>query len=417
MTRTGPGTRDGRTSARSAHQNAGDTDVVVLDPHDAGTQQDPFAVYAHLRRDHPVLVMPDGTAVVSRHADIVELLKGGGVSSAQEAGAAGAPVAALAEHSRSVMIASDPPVHTRRREAVAPSLAPDALRSVRDTTETQVSALLDCMPSTGVVDLVPVLAARVPARTLLDLLGLPHVDEQPVRRWTAGFSDGISPWAGADGEVRAGAAMAELRDHLRPALDARRRTPLADVLTALATSRDLDDDEALQQAVLLCTAGLDTTADLLASAIAAVAARPDVWQRVVVDPASEAPAVVEETLRFESPVPFVMRSLMAPREVAGVHLDGGTPLLLAVAAANRDEAVFTDPERFDPGRIARGERRHLAFGYGVHRCLGAPLARLQATVVLRALAERHPTLALAAPVRARPRLFFRGPEAVLVDLG
>jgi cytochrome P450 len=211
--------------------------------------------------------------------------------------------------------------------------------------------------------------------------------------------------------------MAELRDHLRPSLDARRRTPLADVLTALATSPDLDDDEALQQAVLLCTAGLDTTADLLASAIAGVAAEPQWWEHLVGDPEDIAPAVVEETLRWESPVPFVMRSVTTSIEVAGVSLDAGTPLLLAVGAANRDEDVFTDPETFDPGRVARGERRHLAFGSGIHRCLGAPLARLQATVVLRALAERNPALTLAAPVRARPRLFFRGPEAVVVDLG
>ncbi len=388
---------------------------VVLDPHDPATQQDPFPVYARLRHDHPVLRMPDGSVVLSRHADISSLLKSAAVTSAQEAGAVGAPVGALAAHSRSVMIASDPPVHTRRRDAVAPSLAPDALRSIRDAIEGQVQTLLDQLPS-GRVDLVPTLTSRVPARTLLDLLGLPHVDEGPVRDWTAAFSDGISPWADADGERRAGAALAGLRDHLRPALEARRADAAPGLLTTLARSSDLDEDEAVQQAVLLCTAGLDTTADLLASAVAAAGADPDLWRRLVDDADAVAPAVVEETLRWESPVPFVMRGLKDTVTVAGVELPAGTPLLLAVGAANRDEAVFTDPERFDPDRMARGERRHLAFGFGIHRCLGAPLARLQATEVLKALAARHPSLALGEPTRARPRLFLRGPQQVLVDL-
>ena len=390
---------------------------LALDPHDPATQQDPFATYALLRRQHPVLPMPDGTVVVSRHSDVTSLLKGTAVTSAQEAGAAGAPVAALAEHSRSVMLASDPPVHTRRRGAVAPSLAPDALRPIRDAVEGRVDALLDQLPTAGEVDLVPTVTARVPAGTLLDLLGLPDVDEEPVRRWTAAFSDGISPWADDDGEARAGRALAELRDHLSPALAARRASEGGSgLLRTLALSPDLDEDEAVQQAVLLCTAGLDTTADLLASAVAATISA-GWWARLAAAPDEVAPALVEETLRWESPVPFVMRSLLEPTTISGVALDAGAPLLLAVGAANRDDDVFTDPERFDPDRVARGERRHLAFGLGVHRCLGAPLARLQATVVLRALAARHPSLALVAPTRARPRLFFRGPEAVVVRLG
>jgi cytochrome P450 len=393
--------------------DAGDA---LLDPYDPELQQDPFPTYRRLREHHPVLRMPDGSVVVSRHPDVVALLKSESVSSAQEAGAAGAPVASLAEHSRAVMIASDPPVHTRRRDAVAPSLAPAALRPVGATIEAHVATLLDALPDDATVDLVPALTARVPARTLLDLLGLDDVDEGPVRTWTGAFSDGISPWAGADGEATAGAALSALRDHLRPILDERAGRPRSDLLTALATNPALDGDEALQQAVLLCTAGLDTTADLLASAVAVAAADPDLWSRLAADPAGWAPNVVEETLRCESPVPFVMRRLVAPVEVAGVSLEAGTPLLLAVGAANRDDRAFTDPERFDPTRIDRGERRHLAFGSGVHRCLGAPLARLQGAVVLRALADRYPGMHLAEPVVARPRLFLRGPDAVRVRL-
>ena len=223
--------------------------------------------------------------MVSRHADVVALLKSEAVSSAQEAGAAGAPVASLAEHSRAVMIASDPPVHTRRREAVAPALLPAELRPLAAAIEARVGELLDALPATGAeVDLVPALTARVPARTLLDLLGLDHADEAPVRAWTGAFSDGISPWAGPDGEATAGAALAELRDHLRPILADRDARPRPDLLSALATNPALDDDEALQQAVLLCTAGLDTTADLLASAVAVAAADPELWARLVADP-------------------------------------------------------------------------------------------------------------------------------------
>lgn len=387
---------------------------MLLDPTDPDLQQDPFPTYRDLRDHHPVLTMADGSVVVSRHADVVALLSSPQVSSAQEAGAPGAPVAALAEHSQAVMIASDPPVHTRRRGAVAPSLAPAALRPVGETVAAHVDELVTGLPDGEPVDLVAALAARVPARTLLDLLGLDRADEADVRRWTSAFSDGISPWAGPDGEERAGAALVALRDHLRPVLESRRREPAADLMGALATDPALRGDEALQQAVLLCTAGLDTTADLLASALAVVAADPELWAAVVADPDALAPAVIEEALRCEAPVPFLMRRLVSPVEVSGTELAEGTALLLAVGAANRDPSVFTDADRFDPGRMLRGERRHLAFGSGVHRCLGAPLARLQGAAVLRALARRAPRLELAEPVRARPRLFLRGPEAVVV---
>ncbi len=113
-------------------------EAAVLDHHDASVQQDPYPTYRRLRDRDPLLRMPDGSVVVSRHLDVVALLKSEGVSSAQQAGTAGAPVASLAEHSRAVMIASDPPVHTRRREAVAPSLVPAALRPVGATIEDHV---------------------------------------------------------------------------------------------------------------------------------------------------------------------------------------------------------------------------------------------------------------------------------------
>jgi cytochrome P450 len=299
---------------------------------------------------------------------------------------------------------------------VAPALAPAALVPFGPAIEEHVRVLIDGLATDGTVDLVATLTAQVPARTLLHLLGLEEVDEERVRAWTSAFSDGISPWARPGGEARAGAALAALRDHLRPVLDARAERPRPDLLTALATNPSLDGDEALQQAVLLCTAGLDTTADLLASAVAATAAEPGLWAALVDDPAGRAPNLVEETLRCESPVPFLMRRLVEPVEVAGEAVAAGTPVLLAVGAANRDERVFTDAERFDPSRMERGERRHLAFGSGVHRCLGAPLARMQGAIVLRELARRFPTLRLAEPVVARPRLFLRGPEAVRVRL-
>jgi cytochrome P450 len=388
----------------------------LLDPFDASTQQNPFAAYRSMRRHHPVLHLPDGTAVVSRHADVVDLLRAGTLSSTQEAGAAGAPVASLARHSRSVMVAADPPVHTRRREAVAPSLTPQALGGVGEGVDRHVADLVAALPTTGTVDLAREVTSRVPTRTLLSLLGLDHAEEGAVRTWTTDFSDGISPWAGPDGEESAGRALTSLADHLEPLLEARRRSPTTDLLSRLACDPTLEGDEPLQQAVLLCTAGIDTAADLLASAVAAVAADPALWAATVAD-RTLVPAIVEETLRCESPVQFLMRRVAEPCTVAEHRLEPGTPVLLAIGAANRDETVFTDAERFDPARVRRGERRHLAFGSGAHRCLGAPLARIQAAAVLCALADRHPALTLAAPVPVRPRLFFRGPAEVLVALG
>ena len=237
-----------------------------------------------------------------------------------------------------------------------------------------------------------------------------------MRAWTSAFSDGISPWAGPDGETTAGAALGELRDHLQPILADRDAHPRPDLLSALATNPDPRRRRGP------------------AAGGAAVHRGPGHHRRPArqrrgggrgrsraVGPAGGGPDPMgTEHRRGDAALgePGSVRDAPPRRPDRALGDDAPRAALLCCwrwAPPTATSGSSPSPDRFEPSRIERGERRHLAFGSGVHRCLGAPLARLQGAIVLRALAERHPRLRLAAPVRARPRLFLRGPEAVTVD--
>jgi cytochrome P450 len=268
-----------------------------------------------------------------------------------------------------------------------------------------------------VADLVPTLTELVPVLTICELLGLPAADAARIKAWTADFTDGLEPWGDADAEARAGAALEAMSAYLAPVLDERAAGPGDDPLSVLATSADLAADEKLQNGLLLLNAGLDTSSDLLANLLAALAARPDLWSALRDDPDRWIGPFVEESLRLDSPVQFTMRRTVEPVELDGVEIPAAEPVLLAVGSANRDPAAFADPDAFDPGRFDRDPKlRQVGFGGGAHLCLGAPLARLEAAAVLRALVGRYAAIAPGGPMPWRRRSFFRGRAAVPVLL-
>jgi cytochrome P450 len=388
---------------------------VLLNAADPALQADPFPLYRRLREEAPVIELDDGTWLVTRHADVSALLRNRSISSAQVGGNPGAPVAELEVNGRNLMIASDPPVHTRRRGAVAPQFTVHPVHALRPAIEAHVEHRLDevaaRLAAGGVVDLVPTFCARIPMDTLCSLLGLPLDDEGRLRRWTTDLIDGIDPWAGPDAAARAGAALAEVCPYLERFLDERRVDPTDDLLSALATSPDLTPDEQLHNAVLFLNAGLDTSGDLVANALGLLLDTPGAWDTLVADPERVAPMAVEEAARFDSPVQVSMRRTIGPVEVGGTVIPEGRGLLLGLGAANRDPEVFTDADRFE---VERDDRRHVAFGGGAHLCLGAPVARLEVSTSLRAMAERFPGLTLAGPSTWRPRLAFRGRASLLV---
>ena len=392
-------------------------DVPAFDPTDPALHRDPAPLYRYLRAEAPALELADGTWVVTRHADVARLLRSRAISSAQIGGDPGGPAATLAENGKHLILASDPPVHTRRRGAVAHRFASHPVESLRPAVEVHVARRLDdlarALDRNGEADLVGLLCAPVPMDTLCSLLGLPAAAAPDLRRWTTALVDGLDPWADGAAADRAGRALDEVVAYLGPVVDARRRSPRDDLISVLASAPDLTPDEQLHNTVLFLNAGLDTSGDLLANAVARLLETPGAWDHLVAAPEERSAPVGEEVARYDSPVQFSMRRTVDAVEVAGVTVPPGRPMLLGLGAANRDPEVFADPDTFD---VDRADRRHLAFGGGAHLCLGAPVARLEVAVTLRELARRFPTLRLAGEAPWRPRLAFRGRAEVPVTV-
>ncbi|KOV59324.1 hypothetical protein ADK64_33515 [Streptomyces sp. MMG1121] len=303
----------------------------------------------------------------------------------------GGPGGALTSH----MLNSDPPRHTRLRRLVQQAFTQRRVAELRPRIEARVTALLDALDGTDEVDLIARFALPLPLAVIFDLLGADPGGQGILRvRGHTVHGDG------GDGEVSVPTAEAML-DRLRALIDAKRAHPGDDLLSALIAARDhgdrLTEQEVTSMAFLLVIAGHQTTANLLANGLHALLAHPGRLAAVRAD-AALIPGLTEEVLRHDSPFALAsLRYTTEPVTIAGTAIPAGEFVQIALLAANRDPDVFEDPDRFDPGRDAS---RHLAFGHGVHRCLGAPLARLQAEIAFGHVLRRFPGLRLADPQRA-----------------
>ncbi len=317
----------------------------------------------------------------------------------------------------------DPPDHTRLRRLVAPAFRPSLMRPFRTRVEALCDGLVDRVEAglaTGPVDLVPSFAAPLPIGVVSELLGVPDVDAERFDRigTTVGRAlDGVQSGAQAR---RVSAAAHELSDLFGRLLETRRTEPAEDVLTALATSVDGERAtarEVTSLAALLLVAGFETALNLIGNAVASVLADPPTWRALgEADDDVLADAVVQESLRLEPPVQATMRVCHEPVDLGGgVAVPAGVPLLVMIAAANRDPDVFVDPHRFDASRTDGAA--HLAFSGGVHYCVGAPLARTEAAVALRTLARRLPDLRPAGGAVRRDGVTIRGWASLPVRLG
>jgi cytochrome P450 len=309
----------------------------------------------------------------------------------------------------------DPPDHTRLRRLVAPAFRPSLMRPFRARVETMCDALVDRLASRlatdGTADLMPTFAAPLPIGVVSELLGIPDADAEEFDRIGAIVGralDGVTSGAQARQVSAAAGRLATLFDRL---LDQKRADPVDDVLSTLAASvadTGTARDEAVSLAALLLVAGFETALNLIGNSVASVLEQPDVWRALAeAEDDTLADAVVQESLRYEPPVQATMRVSHVPVDLGGgAVVPAGRPVLVVIAAANRDPAVFADPDRFDPARTDGAA--HLAFSGGVHYCVGAPLARLEGAVALRSLARRMPDLALAGGAARRDGVTIRG---------
>jgi cytochrome P450 len=318
------------------------------------------------------------------------------------------------------MLFLDPPEHTRLRSLVNEAFTPRALAAREPRIRAIAEALLDAVAGQAAFDLVQVLARPLPVRVIGEMLGIPIADRDRFYVWSHAFAQDFNP--GLSGEARAQVLRAkeEFSAYLHAAVEERRRRPGDDLLSELISAEEQGDrlttSELVQICAVLLVAGNMTTTDLIGNGVLALLDHPDQLERLRRDP-SLIPAAVEEMLRYDTSVTGVGRNLLGDTEVAGRLLPATTRLHPSIAAANRDPAVFAEPDRFDVGR---SPNPHLAFGQGVHFCLGAHLARAEIRIALEALLARFPYLALDVPREDLPWrtvVYFRGLEALPIRVG
>ncbi|MFD7408548.1 cytochrome P450 [Streptomyces sp. NPDC059866] len=291
------------------------------------------------------------------------------------------------------MLEADPPEHTRLRRLVSGAFSPKRSAELEPRVTQIANELIDAMPPSGELDLVEAFTAPLPVAVIAELLGIPEAHHQDFRRWTTlAFQVSHPEYA---------AAVASLHTFLRELVEDKRRTPGDDLMSALVAARDEDDGRLSQEelagtAALLVIAGHETTVNLLGNAVLALLRHPD-QLRLLRDDPGLLPNAVEEFLRYDTSVERTTNRYAAEDlELGGVRIPRGGIVTVALASAGRDALLPDggDPDTLD---ITRPAVRHLSFGHGIHHCLGAPLARLEARVALHTLLTRVPHLELAVP--------------------
>ncbi len=314
------------------------------------------------------------------------------------------------------LLAVDPPLHTRYRRLVSRSFTARAVAAHTARIEQTADELLDAIGDTDTFDLVDRYAALLPVTVIADIIGVPNSMRDQFLDWGNAAALTLDPGLSWSQYRRAESGVRQLHEWLDVHLERLRRDPGDDVISQVLC---LEGDDALTPvevralALLLLGAGFETTVNLIGNAVGQLFDNPDQRELVAADP-SLWPNVVEETLRFDSPVQLTGRIANESVEVAGTVLQPGSAIMLLLGGANRDPKVFEDPQRFDVTRSNAGA--HLAFSAGAHYCLGAGLARLEATVALRKLFERFPDLGPAGPRERRDMRVLRGYEHLPVRL-
>lgn len=378
-------------------------------------EQNPHLMYSALRADAPVskVTAPGGLGVwmVTRHEDARPALSSVKLSKNVELGQKVIEQNTDDEETRLMfatelsahMLNSDPPVHTRLRKLVNKVFTPRAVERLRPRMEEVTAELLDEMERAGQVDLMSAFAAPLPIAVICELLGVPLIDQGRFRGW-------VDAQLSGDPERLAEAAPA-LLGYLDELVESKRVNPSEDLLTDLVHASDGDDklnaQELVSMAFLLLVAGHETTVNLIGNGVLALLRHPDQLAALRAD-RSLLPGAIEEFLRYEGPVNTAsLRFTTEPVELGGVVIPENQLVVVAIASANRDEAQYPDADKLD---ITRETGGHLAFGHGIHYCVGAPLARLEAEIAFGRLLDRFADIRLdvdEADVRWKPGTVLR----------
>ncbi|HZP98221.1 MAG TPA: cytochrome P450 [Reyranella sp.] len=373
---------------------------------------DPFPRYHALRRFAPVKRLADGSVFLSRYADVAVCYRDGRMSSDKKAEfgprfGAGTP---LYRHHTTSLVFNDPPLHTRVRKLLAAAFTPRALANLQARIESVVDGLIDRHAEARRMDLVEDFAFRLPVEVICDMLGVPAGDRTPFRRYSLAILAALEPVVSAERQAAGNEAVTEFSAYLDALIAERARRPAddRDILGTLihgeVDGERLTREELIQNCIFLLNAGHETTTNLIGNTVHALLRFPNELARLKANPAL-IKTCVEEGLRFESSNQLGNRRLTADLELGGEKLAAGTYIHIGIGAANRDPAQFAEPDRFV---IDREPNRHVAFGAGLHMCLGAVLARMEGTVAIGRLVARLEGLERAGPCERGGRARFRG---------
>jgi len=401
------------------HKDAGQFDLANPP---AGFRDDPFAIYAALLAVHPVLRQPDGSVLLTRHADLDTIYRDTARFSSDKTEIFAPKFgrnAPLYEHHTSSLVFNDPPLHTRVRKIMTSALTPRAIARMEPGLIAAVDALLDRMQTRPQIDLIEDFASAIPIQIIGNLLDVPHDERGPLRDWSLAILGALEPVLSEDELARGNRAVEEFVAYLKN-LVARRRAnpgdPETDVLTRLimgtAEGAQLSERELLQNCIFILNAGHETTTNLIGNTLALLHDHPDQLARLQADPAL-LNSTIEESLRYLSPNQFGNRETTEDVIIGGHKIARGTNLHLCIGAANRDPAVFDDPQRFD---ISRKPNRHLAFAGGPHICVGLTLARMEGRIAVERFLARFPNFRLQDGRVSGGRIRFRGYAALPAKL-
>ncbi|MFE5864316.1 cytochrome P450 [Streptomyces virginiae] len=359
---------------------------------------DPHGRYSQLRAAGPVhqTTTPDREPVwvVTRYGDVREALADPRLSlNKANARTSGEYTSSMPPELDAHLLNMDAPDHTRLRRLVSKAFTPRHLESLRERIQAITDDLLDAADGPS-VDLIETLANPLPMEVICELLGIPAEGRRDFRAWTSSL---MSPMPGAAADSRE--AMRSMYRFLVGLIADKRSEPTDDLLSAMIEARDEDDSlgepELVSMAFLLLFAGYDNGVNLIANAALALLLHPEQMTAVRAGTTSVR-AVVEEALRWNAPFPLgVRRFALEDLTIGGVPIPAGGRVWVSLISANRDEQQFPRANEFDPARAPGG---HLAFGHGIHYCLGAPLARLEAEIALASLLTRHSHIEMATPV-------------------
>jgi cytochrome P450 len=384
-------------------------------------QADPYPLYAAMRAEARVYRTSFGPYVVNGYEESLGVLRdprlGRGVAIEDRStgifGDGGTRRGEFMEGAQHNMLMADPPDHTRLRRLVSRAFTPRQVERLRPAIHDLVDGLLDDLAEKGEVEFMSEFALPLPMAVIGELVGVPASDWAELQPRVRAAARGIEPVLSEE-EIEASITAIEyLAEYFVALLDERRREPRDDLLSSLVEARENDeqlvDDEITSTAILLFAAGFETTTNLLGNGLLALIGHPDQQAEWRADPGI-APTAVEELLRFDSPVQFNLRTALEPADLLGHELERGDRIVVLQGAANRDPVRFDDPETLE---LRRANNVPLSFGWGIHHCIGAPLARMEGEIAFNALLARFTDVRLTVDEpQWRPGFTLRGLQAL-----